>query len=59
MIKPNTKFAVILTIEQINYLLGALEQVYESNEDPKLENILQQFDESCCELDENEEFIRT
>ena len=60
MIKPNTKFALILTQEQINYLIDLLEPIAEeaNGENEQLEDILRQFDENCCVLDENEEFIR-
>ena len=61
MIKPGTKFALILSIEEINYLLELLEPIAENakGECPILDEVLQRFDDSCCELDENEEFIRT
>lgn len=55
MIDPNTKFALILTYDQIGYLLEVLEPLSEN--DSKLDQILQHFDTDCCELDENEQFI--
>ena len=52
---PNTKFAVIFTLEQMNYLLDVLEPL--ADKDPVLDKITDQFDLSIL-LDENEEFVR-
>jgi hypothetical protein len=49
-----TKFAIVLTQSQIDYLLDGLEQIAEK--DQKMDAILQRFDESF-ELDENGDFI--
>ena len=49
-----TKFAIVLTQSQIEYLLDNLEQIAENDE--KMNSILERFDE-CFELDENGNFI--
>ena len=49
-----TKFAIVLTQSQIDYLLDGLEQIAEK--DQKMDAILFRFDE-CFELDENGDFI--
>jgi hypothetical protein len=49
-----TKFAIVLTQSQIDYLLDGLEQIAEK--DQKMDAILQRFDESF-ELDEKGDFI--
>jgi hypothetical protein len=54
MTNENTKFAIVLTQSQIDYLLDNLERIAENDE--KMDQILQRFDE-CFELDENENFI--
>ena len=51
---PDQKYAIILTENDIEYLLDHLESIAES--DQKMDNILQKFDESCV-LDKNENFI--
>ena len=50
-----TKFAIVLTQSQIDYLLDNLEIIAEN--DQKMDAILERFDE-CFELDENENFIK-
>ena len=54
MTNENTKFAIVLTQSQIDYLLDNLERIAENDE--KIDAILQRFDE-CFELDENDNFI--
>ena len=54
MTNENTKFAIVLTQSQIDYLLDNLERIAENDE--KMDSILQRFDE-CFELDENGNFI--
>lgn len=54
MTNENTKFAVILTQSQIEYLCDKMEDIAENDE--KLDAILFRFDE-CFELDENGNFI--
>ena len=49
-----TKFAIALTLSQIEYLLDILEPISEN--DSKLDQILQSFDESF-ELDSEGNFI--
>ena len=49
-----TKFAIVLTQSQIDYLLDKMEQIAENDE--KMDAILHRFDE-CFELDENGDFI--
>jgi ABC-type uncharacterized transport system ATPase subunit len=49
-----TKFAIVLTQSQIDYLLDKMEQIAENDE--KIDAILHRFDE-CFELDENGDFI--
>lgn len=49
-----TKFAIVLTQSQIDYLLDNLEQIAQNDE--KIDAILERFDE-CFELDENGNFI--
>lgn len=49
-----TKFAIVLTQSQIDYLLDKMEHIAENDE--KLDAILFRFDE-CFELDENGDFI--
>jgi hypothetical protein len=49
-----TKFAIVLTQSQIDYLLDKMEHIAEN--DAKLDAILFRFDE-CFELDENGDFI--
>ena len=49
-----TKFAIVLTQSQIDYLLDKMEQIAENDE--KMDAILHRFDE-CFELDENGNFI--
>lgn len=53
---PNTKYAVIFTVEQMNYLLNVLEPL--ADNDPVLDKITDQFDLSIL-LDENEEYVRS
>ena len=54
MTNENTKFAIVLTQSQIDYLLDNLEQI--AQKDTKMDAILERFDE-CFELDENGDFI--
>ena len=53
---PNTKYAVVFTVEQMNYLLNVLEPL--ADNDPVLDKITDQFDLSIL-LDENEEYVRS
>ena len=54
MTNENTKFAIVLTQSQIDYLLDNLEQI--AQKDTKMDAILERFDE-CFELDANGDFI--
>lgn len=49
-----TKYAVVFTEEQMNYLLNVLEPL--ADKDPVLDKITDQFNESF-ELDENLNFV--
>ena len=51
---PNTKYAVVFTLEQMNYLLNVLEPL--ADKDKVLDKITDQFDESF-ELDDNLNFV--
>jgi hypothetical protein len=56
MTNSQTKYAVIFTEEQMNYLLNVLEPI--ADQDPVLDSTTEQFNMSIL-LDENEEYVRT
>jgi len=56
MTNSQTKYAVIFTEEQMNYLLNVLEPI--ADQDPVLDSITEQFNMSIL-LDENEEYVRS